>query len=73
VLSVLKGYLAVAVPFGDQSASLARVGYERVETIVELVEVPVPAKRAVKKATAKKATAKKATAPRKSPVKKAGN
>lgn len=55
-LSVVKGALAAALPYGDESASVMRVGYES----IRVVEVPVE-KKPVKRATAaKKAPAKKA-------------
>ena len=56
-LSVIKGYLAVRIPLGDESASVLRVGYET--KIVETVEVP-----------AKKSPAKKTTATKRAPAKK---
>lgn len=60
-LSVLKGFVASAVPFGDKSASVVDAGYET--EVVKVVEVPVtPVK---KKATKKAAPAKKVAAPKK--------
>lgn len=58
VLSLLKGYLAVRVPLGDESASVLRVGYET--KVVEVREVPAK-KKATKKATAVKKPAPKKT------------
>lgn len=55
-LSVIKSYLAIKLPIGDESASLAQAGYEREVRVVEIVEVPVAP---VKKATAKKTATKK--------------
>jgi hypothetical protein len=55
-LSVLKGVVASAVPFGDKSASVVDAGYET--EVVKIVEVPVvpPKKKVAKKvAPAKKA------------------
>lgn len=56
VLSVVKSLAAITLPFGDQSASLLRVGYETITRVIERVEVPTPVKR---KAPAKKAAPKK--------------
>lgn len=39
-LSVLKSLAAINLPVGDSSASVLRVGYERVKRVVERVEVP---------------------------------
>lgn len=39
-LSVLKSLAAINLPVGDSSASVLRVGYERVKNVVERVEVP---------------------------------
>ena len=61
-LSIIKGAFASAGPFGDRSASLARVGYERIKRVVVEVPVEVPAK---KKAPAKKTVAAKAPAKKK--------
>lgn len=82
-LSVLKSLAAINLPVGDSSASVLRVGYERVKRVVERVEVPFevrvvervfePApkeKRAVKTiSTTPVKAVKKATAP-KHPAKK---
>lgn len=63
VLSAVKSVLAVRLPYGDDSASVLRVGYEKPVEVVRVVEVPT------KKATAKK-TAEKKPAVKKPAVKK---
>ena len=78
-LSVVKSLAAINLPVGDSSASVLRVGYERVKRVVERVEVPFEVrvvesaptqKRPVKKISTTPVTATKKPAVKKQSAKK---
>jgi hypothetical protein len=68
-LSVLKSLSAVSLPFGDKSASLVRVGYERIRRVVQEVPVEVFVERPKKPAAKTTAPVKKKAAAHPSEVK----
>lgn len=83
-LSVLKSLAAINLPVGDSSASVLRVGYEKIKRIVDQVAVPyevikyverteetVARKRPVKKLSTTPIKAEKKTAVKKTALKKA--